>query len=409
MRANPIRLVAASTFSLMATAALGQEASPIKFSALIDAGITVTDTSPDSGVNFGHLLTDKHDQLLLNQLMLTAQKDLDPKATGYDWGFKAQGFYGSDARYTHYIGIFDDEPDSRYQFDITEANLLGHLPLLTNGGIDVKAGLYSTPMGSEVIPASGNTFYSHSYIFNFGLPYKHTGILTTTHATPMVDVYLGVDTGVNTTFGNRGDNNDRIAGMAGIGLNLLDGQLTILGLSHFGPESPSRGPNGSPDADHQGRYLNDITVIYKATDRLTLTTELNYIKDDLAEAQGYGIAQYAVYSVNDWLSLGARGEVWWDNNGFFVAGFPGNRDFVNVQRGEAVERDLIAPGVRTTYGAVTVGANIKPQGLPSQVEGLTIRPELRYDRALNSVDAFDDLTARDQWGVAVDLVMPVSF
>lgn len=409
MTANPIRLVAASTFSLMANAALGQEANPIKFSALLDAGITVTDTSPDSGVNYGHLLTDKHDQLLLNQLMLTAQKDLDPKATGYDWGFKAQGFYGSDARYTHYIGVFDDDTDSRYQFDITEANVLGHLPLLTDGGIDVKAGLYSTPMGAEVIAASGNTFYSHSYIFNFGLPYKHTGLLTTTHASPMVDVYLGVDTGVNTTFGNRGDNNDRIAGMAGLGLNLLNGDLTILGFSHFGAESPSRGPNGSPEANHQGRYLNDITAIYKATDKLTLTTELNYIKDDLAEAQGYGIAQYAVYAVNDWLSLGARGEVWWDMNGFFVAGFPGNRDFVNVQRGQPTERDLIAPGTRTTYGAITVGASIKPQGLPSQVEGMTIRPELRYDRALNSVDAFDDLTSRDQWSVAVDLVLPVTF
>ncbi|MGE5517084.1 MAG: outer membrane beta-barrel protein [Bacteroidota bacterium] len=409
MAAHSVRLVIASAFSLAATAAYGQEASGVKFSALLDAGITVTDSSPDSGVNFGHLLTDKHDQVLLNQFMLTAQKDLDPKAAGYDWGFKAQGFYGSDARYTHFLGVFDRNPDSRNQFDITEANLLGHLPLLTEGGIDVKAGLYTTPMGSEVIPASGNTFYSHSYIFNFGLPYKHAGVLTTTHANPMVDVYLGVDTGVNTTFGNRGDNNDRLAGLAGLGLNLMDGQLTILGLSHFGAENPSRGPNGSPAANHQGRYINDISAIYKATDKLTLTTELNYIKDDLAEAQGYGIAQYGVYAVNDWLSLGARGEVWWDPNHFFVAAFPGNRDFVNVERGQPTERTVIQPGVRTTYGALTIGANIKPQGLPAQVEGLTLRPELRYDRALNDVNAFDDLRSRDQWSAAIDLVMPVSF
>lgn len=409
MTVKLLRLAAASTLSLAANAAWCQEAGRVKFSALIDGGITVTDTSPESGVNFGHLLTDKHDQLLLNQLMLTAQKDLDPKATGYDWGFKAQGFYGSDARYTHFIGLFDDSPDSRYQFDVTEANVLGHLPLLTNGGIDVKVGLYATPMGAEVIPASGNTFYSHSYIFNFGLPYKHTGILTTTHVSPMVDIYAGVDTGVNTTFGQRGDNNDRLSGLAGVGLNLLGGQLTVLAFSHFGPENPSRGPNGSSAANHQGRYLNDITAIYKATEQLTLSTELNYIKDDLAEAQGFGVAQYAAYAVNDWLSLAGRGEVWWDLNHFFVAGFPGNRDFVNAQRGEALERPLIVPGSRVTYGALTVGATIKPQGLPSQVEGLAIRPELRYDRALNGIDAFDDLAARDQWSVAVDLVLPIAF
>lgn len=409
MTAHLSRLLATSAISLLAGTALAEDASRIKFSALIDAGITATDRSPDSGVNFGHLLTDKHDQVLLNQLMLTAQRDLDPKAPGYDWGFKAQGFYGSDARYTHFLGVFDDNPDSRNQFDITEANVLGHLPLLTPGGVDVKLGLYATPMGAEVIPASGNTFYSHSYIFNFGLPYKHAGLLTTTHATPMVDVYLGVDTGVNTTLGDRGDNNDRLSGMAGLGFNLLDGQLAILGLSHFGPENPSRGPNGVREANHQGRYINDISVIYKATEALTLTTELNYVKDDLAEAQAYGIAQYGVYALNDWLSLAARGEVFWDPNHFFVAAFPGNRDFVNLERGQNLERGVIAPGTRTTYGALTLGASIKPPGLPPQVEGLTIRPEVRYDRALTDTRPFDDLKARDQWSFAVDLVLPVSF
>lgn len=392
--------------ALVAAPALAED---IKFSALLDAGITATDNSPDSGVNYGHLFTDKHDQLLLNQAMLTAQKDLDPKATGYDWGFKAQGFYGSDARYTHFLGLFDRHPSDRNQFDITEANILGHAPVLTAGGIDVKAGLYTTPMGAEVIPASGNYLYSHSYIFNYGLPFKHTGILTTTHATPMVDVYAGVDTGVNTTFGQRGDNNDRLAGMLGLGLNLLDGKLTVLGFSHFGPENPSHGPNAVPNANHTGRYLNDITVTYKATDALTLITDLNYIKDDSAHAQGYGIAQYGVYAVNDWLSLVGRGEVWWDPNHFFVAGFPGNNDFVNVESGQNTERGTIAPGARTTYGALTIGANIKPAGMPKNLEGLMLRPEIRYDRALTDGNAYDDLRARDQWSIAMDVVIPIAF
>ena len=43
------------------------------------------------------------------------------------------------------------------------------------GGTDVKFGQYPTPLGDEVIDATGNTFYSHSYIFNYGLPFKHTG------------------------------------------------------------------------------------------------------------------------------------------------------------------------------------------------------------------------------------------
>ena len=48
---------------------------------------------------------------------------------------------------------------------------------------------------------------------------------------------------------------------------MMDGKLTVLALSHFGPENPSRGlaPLGF-NADNYMRYLNDVVVTYKATD-----------------------------------------------------------------------------------------------------------------------------------------------
>ena len=131
-------------------------------------------------------------------------------------------------------------PDERNQFDIVEANALLHLPLLFEGGVDIKAGQYSTPLGYEVIDPSTNPFYSHSYIFNFGLPLKHTGVLTTSHVSSLLDVYLGVDTGSNTTFGPLGENNSAIAFIGGVNLTLMDGNLTILALTHIGPENASR-------------------------------------------------------------------------------------------------------------------------------------------------------------------------
>ena len=167
----------------------------------MEGGFTINPAAPNSGTNFGHLFDDRANQPLLNQIDLTAYKPLDPKATGFDWGFKLQGMYGSDARYTHFLGIFDQNPGPGYrnQFDIAEANILLHLPYLTEGGIDIKAGLYSTPLGYETIDPSTNPFYSHSYIFNFGLPLE-------THRHPRHDPrqfacgrYLGIDTGVNTT------------------------------------------------------------------------------------------------------------------------------------------------------------------------------------------------------------------
>ena len=70
---------------------------------------------------------------------------------------------------------------------------------------------------------------THSYIFQFGLPFKHTGGLAVTHVNDVLDIYSGIDTGTNTTFGPLGDNNGAIGGIGGFNLTLMGGNLTILG------------------------------------------------------------------------------------------------------------------------------------------------------------------------------------
>ena len=112
----------------------------IHLSAQLEGGITFNPVGPKE--NFGQLFTDRPNQPMLNQVLLTANKPLDPKATDFDWGFKLQGMYGADARFTHFLGELDRAvgPDSRNQLDIVEANVLFHLQVLTEGGIDIKVG-----------------------------------------------------------------------------------------------------------------------------------------------------------------------------------------------------------------------------------------------------------------------------
>jgi hypothetical protein len=370
-------------------------ADTLKLSGHIEAGITGNPDSPSNNINFGHLFTDRANTPLLNQLLLTAERPLDPKATGYDFGFKLQGMWGSDARFTHGFNEFDRVIGGRYQLDLVEANVVAHLPVLTEGGIDLKLGQFPSPMSAEVIDATGNTFYSHSYIFNFGVPFKNTGGLATIHLNSVVDLYVGGDTGVNAWIGAKGDNNKSAAGQAGIGLNLLDGKLTIVGLTHIGAENPND--------DRDLRYLNDITATWKVDDNLTLTTDVNYIRDDGLHAIGYGAAQYVAYSLNDQVTLAARGEVWRDNNGAFVAAFPGNLDFVNVSRGLLPATSI--GGGRTTYGELTLGVNYKPE-VPKAIEGFVIRPELRFDDALNGTKPFNAAKSDHQVTIAADFILP---
>jgi hypothetical protein len=381
----------------------------IHLSAQIEAGIMGNPSAPADGLNFGHLFTDHANQVQLNQLLLTANKPLDPKDPNYQWGFKLQFMYGSDARYTQFLGELNRvDPNQRYQFDVVEANVLAHLPWLTEGGIDLKVGQYPTPLGYETIDPSTNPFYSHSYIFQFGLPFKHTGGLTVTHVNGTLDIYAGIDTGTNTTFGPLGDNNGAIGGLGGFNLTFLDGNLTILALTHFGPEQATRllSPIGF-NANGQWRYYNDVVVTWKASDVLTLVSEANLVRDGFGTVNkpvnGFGFAQYASYALTDTVALNGRAEYWRDDNNFFVASFPSNNAPILAQQGFA-QFVHAAPGTSTTYGALTLGVTWKP-ALPAPVTGLLIRPEVRWDHAFTNNHPFNAQQDNNAVTIGADAVL----
>jgi Putative beta-barrel porin-2, OmpL-like. bbp2 len=364
-------------------------------SGIVDAGITANVANPPDGLNFGHLFTDRANAPLLNQILLTAQRPIDPKATGYDIGFKVQVMYGSDARYAGYLGECDYCIASINQFTPVEAWAELHTPWLFPGGIDIKAGQWVTLEGAETIDPTTNYTYTKSYIFNFGIPLDETGVLTISHVSPLVDIYAGVDTGVNTSIGYRGgDDNGAVSFVGGIGFNLLDGNLTILATTHIGPELPDtfaeRVACGC-DPNTALRFLNDVVTTWKVNDRLTLINDANFIHDDGFNTSGYGMAQYAVYTVNDWLKLVGRAEIWRDDGlngaGFWVAGFPSHFDFKNSEWGFPNSSFVETP---TTYLELTGALNISPEipkGTPI-FQSVVIRPEIRYDRSLNGTTPF---------------------
>lgn len=372
--------------ALMPSRALGADdaktsatQSRYKFYGHADVGVTYNYDRPRDHINFGRLFDDRSNQLLLNQILLTTERPLDTTAKTFDWGYKLQVMVGTDARYTRMVGEFDRGIDNQIMPDVVEAYLNTHFPVLTPGGIDLKVGQFVTLEGAEYIDSTSNFFYSHSYIFNFGIPLKHLGAMATAHVNKNLDLFAGITRGVNTSFT---DNNDELAFHGGVGLNLWDGKAIITATTHIGAENPHDNENL--------RYLNDITAVIKLTEKLTATTDLNYAREDSVEAQAYGIAQYFTYAFSDKISAGIRGEVFRDDSGFFVAQFQGNNDFLNLQRGDLgkLHKRSVGGGA-TTYGALTVGLNYKP------IPNLLIRPEIRYDNALNGNRPFNDSKDRD--------------
>jgi hypothetical protein len=365
-----------------------------KISGWIDGGVTFNPASPQSNQNFGRLFDDRANEPLLNQVVINFERALAPQPGEFDWGFKLQFMYGSDARFIHSLGLFSDTAStSILQPDLVETYLNLHFPVITDGGLDLKLGKFVTLEGAETIDPRTNFFYSHTYIFNFGIPFNHTGALATFHATKWLDLYSGITRGVNTSLD---DNNDNVSFQGGVGLNLLDGKLTVLATTSIGPETPNN--------NHDQRYLNDITVTAKITDKFTSITDLNYARDEVIDAQAYGIAQYFTYAINSWLTAGIRGEIFWDDDGFYVVSFANTHDPVRALEGEPTIDPRTVGGGKTTYGAVTLGVNIKPP-VPKPAASLVIRPELRFDRALNGTRPFNDSSDRNQFTASIDVII----
>ncbi|MDR3510474.1 MAG: outer membrane beta-barrel protein [Caulobacteraceae bacterium] len=388
--------------------------SGIKLKAQVEVGVTANPDQPPAGINWGHAFTDRSNEVLLNGVSFTAERDPDTSSKTIDVGFKVQASYGSDARYTQLIGEFNRSINSINQFDLVEANVQAHLPYITAGGMEVKLGQYGTLEGEEVMDPSGNFFYSHSYLFNYGIPLKHTGLMTETHLNPKVDLYLGVDSGVNTFLGSSGGANDNVLHFhGGIGLNLTN--LTILATTHIGPEAFTS--NGSyPTKAPGNRYLNDIVVTWTVNKSLTAIIDANYTKDDAAKVSAGGVVGYLEYALSPDLSVGLRAEVWADSDNFFVAGYPNHYDFINYEGGYGTYNPAFA-SKGTTYGELTLGVNYKPQGLPKVFDGMVIRPELRFDDALSGGTPYDvhyDAvsgtyygTKKSQFTFGLDIVAPI--
>ncbi len=369
-------------------------APPFKVYGWIEGGVTFNPAQPEDRQNFGRFFDDRANELLLNQAVITFERALPSATDRIQWGFKLQAMFGSDARFIHSLGLFDNTMHETVQPDLVEAFLIWHLPVLSAGGVDLKLGKFVTLEGAETIDPRTNPFYSHSYIFNFGIPFNHTGALAIWHATPKLDLYAGLTRGVNTSVD---DNNGSLGFHGGIGLNLLEGKLTALATTHIGKETV--------DDNRDNRYLNDLIITAKLTKNFTSITDLNYIYDAAADASGYGIAQYFVYTINDVFSIGVRGEVWRDADGFYVASFAANDDAPDGLRGGNVTLDArTVGGGRTTYGAVTFGLSIKPP-VPKPLASLQIRPELRFDRALNGTHPFNDSSDQDQFTAGIDVIV----
>lgn len=303
----------------------------INISGFFDTSWTFSTNHP--GSLFSHNISGRyfdmdHNQIVFNDFNIT----LDKPEKDLGVGFHLAGDFGRMAELlreaTFWGGRLHKEPSA----ELREAFVTTTLPL--GEGLQIKGGLFVTPLGTEVIPAPGsynlgNENISRSFLFNYAIPLRHLGM---TLSYPVLKI-LTVTAGPVTGWDDPNDNTGGVSFLGGINLTPSD---TVSFASNIiaGPEPTGTGSNPNRDTTRV-TWSNVLTV--KPIEPLALYGEYTYGHQDKASLGGtrgatwQGLAGIVSYAWTDRFTTALRGEWFNDRDGArLFGGVSGNHADVNV-------------------------------------------------------------------------------
>jgi hypothetical protein len=291
------------------------------------------------------------DEFLLNQIGLVLMKPL--KQDEFNMGFNIRYFAGADAAIGQPLGGLDSPPENdRFSHDFRDLNLSAHLPILTEGGMDVKVGRMNTIIGFNGFLSPYRPFYSSDYQFFYSQDGAFTGFLTCLHVTDQLNIWNGMTLGANTFFTKR--SSDSYCYIGQVNYWLQPEKTTCLTASvHAGPDAIF----AAPGLGGEFATITELRILHNWSSRLVQVIQSNMGWDDetpVGTGAWYGIYNIGILRLNKRWDALTRVEWFKDVNG-------------------------TRTGFSTDYSQVTCGVNWHPN------PWLEVRPEIRGDFAGEAV------------------------
>jgi hypothetical protein len=293
----------------------------------------------------------------MNQLYIVSEKVLDTSDCCWDVGGRIDVLYGSDARFTKALGWElnpaggDDWNDDGERYQIAIPQLYGEVGY---GDLSFKVGHFYTVLGYEVVPATGNFFYTHSYVMQYGEPFTHFGGLLTWKANDSVSLYGGIVNGWDAL--DRVNDNASFLGGLTYTPECADWTLALAGIT---------GEEDNLDGRLTHRALYSLVFTYNITDdwQYVLQNDVGWqqsIEDVTGQdAEWYGVNNYLFYTINKCWRAGGRFEWFRDDDGVRVTGIDIDNPYDGGSPGDFYE--------------VALGLNWSPTA------NILVRPEVRWD------------------------------
>jgi hypothetical protein len=276
-------------------------------SIYLQAGYTVNLNNPDSGENDLRVFDHKANSFTLDLAEIVFAKDPALGNTGYKLKLSA----GETAKWIHSRGLsgaplaLPQSGEGTDSFDVTEAYVSYNAAI--GKGLRFDLGKMVTYFGAEVIEAKDNPNYSRSFLFNYAIPFTHTGLKVSYAFSDALNASFHIVNGWdNSTDNNKGK-------CYGVSIGLTPSEV-ISGYINYmtGPEQDNNNSNK--------RTLVDIVATIKPTKKLSFILNVDDGKEDNAVVTGNakwsGVAGIAKYDFTDTYSLAVRAESFDDKDGF---------------------------------------------------------------------------------------------
>lgn len=306
---------------------------------------------------------DNPDEINFDQVWFYVEKLAEADCCSADWGYRYDIMYGAQAHTAQAFGNEDNVWDVSFDHGIYGWAMPQAYVEYAKGDWSVKAGHFWTPAGYEVVPATGNFFYSHSLTHYNSEPFTHTGVLGAYSASDCMTYYAGWTLGWDTGFDQFDGGNNFVGGFT----YDANRDVTFTYISTVG----NLGWKSGGEFGHSHHLVGVATLSpcwtwVVQSDLLFTNGTLN---DDDFENEDKGVTNYLYYTLNDCWSVGGRAE-WWKTN--------------------------LLTGESASLYEITGGINYQAHA------NLVVRPEVRYDWT-PSEEAIDD--DYNQWVFSIDAVM----
>ncbi|MBN9118458.1 MAG: outer membrane beta-barrel protein [Planctomycetes bacterium] len=363
---------------------------PVRVRGWLDGGYVYNTSNPNSKFNGPYNSIDRNAEPMFNQAYLIVDRPL-PADGSFGAGFRIDALFGYDFFLGQSRGFEVDRDFNRrwngqyYGLAIPQAYLEAG-----TDRVSLKLGHFYTTVGYEMLPATGNFFYSHAYSYQFGQPFTHWGGLLTAKIGRNWEAHAGLVNGWDALVG-RANNVNVLAGLkytadsrlwwssfalvSGQEQNNVAGLPGVIGTD--GNRTRYSFLFGLTPGGLCGRWEYVFHHYYGFQENAT--AQMNF-------ARWYGIDQYLYYRVSNNLKLGTRFEWFRDEDGTRVG----------LMNRSSNPNNPPLPG---NYFSLTGGLNYAPTA------NVMIRPEIRWDFTSDtSRRAFDDGRKNNQLLLGCDLV-----